>query len=181
LFHPRAIGWLSYVRGSRLNGIEATRQLRSILPDCEILIVSQHNSSEMVREVLKAGARGYVVKGSLARDLMTAIDKVCLHQYFFDLSILDKLPSTHTDLQQILQRSAAFEKALLDSEQRLRNLAQYQSVVMNNMAEGLYALGSIEGRANRGGELEQPRRNVVARGVWRFAIVRAFLRWRNAR
>jgi PAS domain S-box-containing protein len=104
----------------RLNGLEATRQVRSILPDCEVLIVSQHESSEMAREALNAGARGYVVKSSLSRDLITAINKVSQREYFFDPAILDKTPSTHTDVREILQRSAAFEKALRESEELYR-------------------------------------------------------------
>jgi PAS domain S-box-containing protein len=124
----------------RLNGLEATREIRRILPDCEVLILSQHDSSEMARQALKAGARGYVIKSAISRHLISAIDKVSRREYFFDPAVLDKAPPRHNDLQEILQRSAAFEKALQESEQRLRNLAEYQSAVMNNMAEGLYAL-----------------------------------------
>ncbi len=124
----------------RLNGLEATRRLRSLLPECEILILSQHEAPEMARQALKAGARGYVVKTSMARDLISALAKVSRREYFFDPAILEQTPSAHIDVQEILQRSAAFEKALRDSEARLRKLADYQSAVMNNMAEGLYAL-----------------------------------------
>ena len=38
----------------RLNGLEATRQVRGMLPNCEILIVSQHENGEMARQALKA-------------------------------------------------------------------------------------------------------------------------------
>ena len=48
----------------RLNGLEATRQVRNILPTCEVLVLSQHENGEMARQALKAGARGYVVKSS---------------------------------------------------------------------------------------------------------------------
>src|SRR5579862_5020278 len=124
----------------RLNGLEATRQLRSILPDCEVLILSQHENPDMARQALKAGARGYVVKSSVSKDLISALTKVSRREYFFDPAILDQTSTAHTDIQEILQRSAAFEKALRESEKRLRKLAEYQSAVMNNMAEGLYAV-----------------------------------------
>jgi len=124
----------------RLNGLEATRQVRNLLPQCEVLILSQHENSEMARQALTAGARGYVVKSSISRDLISAVAKVSRHEYFFDPAVLDQTPTAHTDVQEILQRSAAFEKALRESEERLRKLAEYQSAVMNNMAEGLYAL-----------------------------------------
>lgn len=123
----------------RLNGLEATRQVRAVLPDCEILVLSQHENSQMAREALKAGARGYVVKSSISRDLISAVSKVSHREYFFDPALLDQTPTTHTDIQEILQRSEAFERALRESEERLRKLSEYQSAVMKNMAEGLYA------------------------------------------
>src|ERR1700756_5296514 len=42
----------------RLNGLEAVRQVRGILPDCEVLVLSQHENSEMARPDPKPGARG---------------------------------------------------------------------------------------------------------------------------
>jgi DNA-binding NarL/FixJ family response regulator len=66
------------------NGLEATRLIRSMLPDSEVLILSQHESPEMVRQAFKAGARGYVVKSSVAKDLPIALDTVSRHEPFFD-------------------------------------------------------------------------------------------------
>ena len=68
----------------KLNGLEATRQVLGILPDAEVLILSQHESPEMVREAFNAGARGYVVKSSIAKDLLVALEKVSRHEPFFD-------------------------------------------------------------------------------------------------
>ena len=105
----------------RLNGLEATRQLRSTLPECAVLILSQHENPEMARQALKAGARGYVAKGSISKDLLSAVRKVSQREYFFDPAILDQTPSAHFDVQEILQRSAAFEHALRQSEQLYRS------------------------------------------------------------
>ncbi|MGC1645687.1 MAG: response regulator transcription factor, partial [Candidatus Sulfotelmatobacter sp.] len=105
----------------RLNGLETTRLIRSTLPDVEVLILSQHEAPEMARQALKAGARGYVVKSSIAKDLVSAVSRVSSGEYFFDPAILDQNPSGHIDVQEILQRSAAFEKALRDSEQLYRS------------------------------------------------------------
>ena len=68
----------------RLNGLEATRQVRNLLPQCEVVILSQHENAEMARQTLKAGARGYVVKSSISRDLISAVVKASRHEYFFD-------------------------------------------------------------------------------------------------
>ena len=45
-----------------LNGLEATRAIRSSVPDSEVLIMSQHDSPQVVQQAFNAGARGYVVK-----------------------------------------------------------------------------------------------------------------------
>src|ERR1700756_5097919 len=112
----------------RLNGLEATRQLRSILPDCEVLILSQHENPDMARQALKAGARGYVVKSSVSKDLISALTKVSRKEYFFDPAILDQTPTAHTDIQEILQRSAAFEQALRKSEELYRSTFELAAV-----------------------------------------------------
>jgi len=56
-----------------LNGLEAARQIRSALPEAEIVILTIHESEEVIREVLATGARGYVLKSDAGRDLVTAI------------------------------------------------------------------------------------------------------------
>jgi PAS domain S-box-containing protein len=112
----------------RLNGLEATRQVRCILPDCEVLILSQHESSEMARQALKVGARGYVVKTSISRDLISAVAKACRREYFFDPAILDQMSTAHTDIQETLQPSAAFEEALRQSEQLYRSTFELAAV-----------------------------------------------------
>ena len=122
-----------------INGIEATREIRQILPQMKILVLSQHNSPEMMRLALSAGARGYVVKSEIADNLLIGIDKVAGGETFFDGGIF-AASSNSIDSQEILQRSQAFEKALRGSEEQLRALTEYQAAVMNTMAEGLYTL-----------------------------------------
>jgi DNA-binding NarL/FixJ family response regulator len=66
----------------RMNGLEACRVLRQECPALEILFVTQHDSPQMMREALEAGARGYVVKSNAARDLLAAVDAVSQHRVF---------------------------------------------------------------------------------------------------
>jgi DNA-binding NarL/FixJ family response regulator len=66
----------------RMNGLEACRLLRRQSPDLEILFVTQHDSPQMMREALEAGARGYVVKSNAARDLLAAVEAVSEHRSF---------------------------------------------------------------------------------------------------
>ena len=95
----------------KLNGLEATRMVRRVLPDSEVLILSQHESEEMVRQAFNAGAKGYVVKSSIAKDLLNAVAKIAKHEPFLDRpTSLGNKPSRHVDAQEILQRSAALER-----------------------------------------------------------------------
>jgi DNA-binding NarL/FixJ family response regulator len=66
----------------KLGGLEACRKIRKVAPEAEILVVTQHESSQMMREARLAGARGYVVKANIARDFMNAVDAVSRHQSF---------------------------------------------------------------------------------------------------
>ena len=45
-----------------LNGLDATRRVRTVAPNCEVIVLSQHDSPEMARQAFRAGASGYVVK-----------------------------------------------------------------------------------------------------------------------
>ena len=59
-----------------LDGLEATRQIRQAAPHTRILILTMHESNQMVRRVLEAGAHGYVLKSDLAAHLVKAVNVV---------------------------------------------------------------------------------------------------------
>lgn len=59
-----------------LNGIDATRQLATLLPGVKIIVLTMHSDATFVRQAFAAGAAGYVVKRSASRELLTAIEEV---------------------------------------------------------------------------------------------------------
>ena len=59
-----------------LNGFEAARLIHKEVPQSKILILSQHNVSEMLQTALDAGARGYVSKSEVSRDLLPAVEAI---------------------------------------------------------------------------------------------------------
>jgi DNA-binding NarL/FixJ family response regulator len=73
----------------RMNGLQACRTIRKSTPELEILFVTQHDSAQMMREALEAGARGYVVKSNAARDLIAAVEAVSQHREFTALARVD--------------------------------------------------------------------------------------------
>jgi DNA-binding NarL/FixJ family response regulator len=62
------------------NGLDATRQILKDAPDTEVLVLTMHHSEELARDVLKAGARGYVLKADADENLIAAIDSLRRHK-----------------------------------------------------------------------------------------------------
>jgi DNA-binding NarL/FixJ family response regulator len=96
-----------------LNGLEAARQMIKNDARAKILILTQHESDPLIREVLDAGARGYVLKSDASRDLITAVNAVRSNKTFFTAKVaqivldgyLDKKPKKATDDRKVDGRS----------------------------------------------------------------------------
>jgi len=65
-----------------LNGLDAIRQIRKESPQVELLVFSMHDSEDLIREVLCAGARGYVLKSDAALYLVEAVKSLARHRPF---------------------------------------------------------------------------------------------------
>src|SRR5215468_4429426 len=74
-----------------LNGLEATRQIRKEVPETEVLVFSMYESEQFVRDLLAAGARGYVLKSDVATQLPTAVETVARHKPFFTSDVAEKV------------------------------------------------------------------------------------------
>ena len=59
-----------------LDGIEVARQIREAVPDIKVLVLSMHESDQMVRRALDAGAHGYILKSDLTDTLPKAVKAV---------------------------------------------------------------------------------------------------------
>jgi PAS domain S-box-containing protein len=101
-----------------LNGLEATREIRRILPEIPILIMSQHDVPEMMKQALSAGATAYIVKSSISTELIAVLDRVRRKES--SPGLVFGSAQANVDFSEILQRSAALEKALQESEERFR-------------------------------------------------------------
>src|SRR5208283_340238 len=65
-----------------LNGIETARRIRKLSPESRILVLTQESSADVVQEVLRLGALGYVVKAYAGRELLAAVKAVCQGRRF---------------------------------------------------------------------------------------------------
>jgi len=79
----------------KMDGIEATRQIRERFPDTEVVILSMHAKKAYIDQVLKAGAKGYVLKDSDEENLLSAIDTVHNGGYYLDSPIADQVLSDY--------------------------------------------------------------------------------------
>jgi DNA-binding NarL/FixJ family response regulator len=66
-----------------VNGMEVVRQIRQRVPEAEILVFTMHESEELIQELLRAGARGYLLKSDAKYDLIGAIEALSCHKPFF--------------------------------------------------------------------------------------------------
>jgi two-component system response regulator NreC len=74
-----------------LNGIEATRRLAAAAPHTRVLALSMHKDSVYVREILRAGAKGYLLKDSIDRDLLDAVRAVAKGEAYLSPAIADSV------------------------------------------------------------------------------------------
>ena len=66
-----------------LNGLEATRQIVKKAPRTRVLVLTMHDTNPLIQQVVKAGARGYVLKSDVASDLVSAVEALTHDQTFF--------------------------------------------------------------------------------------------------
>jgi DNA-binding NarL/FixJ family response regulator len=89
--HAPDIAILEISMPGRLDGLAATREITAKMPKVRVLILTMHASKQLVREILEAGARGYVMKSDAAKDLSGAIDTLLEDKLFFTQTISDIL------------------------------------------------------------------------------------------
>jgi DNA-binding NarL/FixJ family response regulator len=74
-----------------LNGVEATRQIRKLSPQTEILILTMHDSELLIQEVLGAGALGYILKDDADRNLVAAVDALRRHKPYLSSRVSESV------------------------------------------------------------------------------------------
>jgi DNA-binding NarL/FixJ family response regulator len=71
----------------KMNGLEASRRITKQLPETQVLIFTIHDSEDMVRETLDAGAHGYVLKSEAPTHLAAAVEAVAQRDLYFSSGI----------------------------------------------------------------------------------------------
>ncbi|MGC1686451.1 MAG: response regulator [Candidatus Acidiferrales bacterium] len=94
----------------RMNGLEAIRQIKRVVPEAEIVVISQHVAPELVRQAVSAGARAYLDKFTISTDLRAAIEKIAGHETYVPPSASDG-NNQNLDRQEILKQKAGVSPA----------------------------------------------------------------------
>ena len=144
-----------------LNGIEATRRLASSLPRARVVALSMHKDSVYVREILRAGARGYLLKDSGAADLVAAIRAVASGESYLS-------PAVSNAVLDDYRRHATNPIDLLTSRERevLQLLAEGKT---NKEIAGVLNLSVYTVEAHRGRIMEKLNLHSIGELV-RFAV-----------
>jgi len=108
-----------------LNGIEATRQIKQRFADVKVLVLTMHDDQEYVRQVLQAGASGYVVKQAAPTDLLLAIQAVHRGDSYLSPSISKQV------IQEYVQSSG-----VANGHDSYNDLTTRQREVLQLIAEG---------------------------------------------
>ena len=72
-----------------MNGLEATRKIVEESPQTEVLVLTMHHSEQLARDVLQAGARGYLLKSDADQSLVAAVDSLRVHKPFLTPTVTE--------------------------------------------------------------------------------------------
>jgi len=98
-----------------LNGLDATRHIRRRFPDVKVVILTMHENQLYVLQIVKAGATGCVLKRSLGRELVDAIEAAARGETYFSPAIAT---SVLQDYRRLLSRPTMDEPDVLTLRER---------------------------------------------------------------
>jgi len=101
-----------------MTGLEATREILKENPKTQVIILTMHESEELLREVLDAGARGYVLKTDKGRELISAIDAVRNHNTFFTSKVAEMVLHGYLETRSISSKPVASRTQSLTSREK---------------------------------------------------------------
>ena len=107
-----------------LNGLEATRQMAKLSPRTKVLILSIHESDQLIHKLLSAGARGYILKADAGRDFITAVKALLSNKTFFTPKVAQKMMDVYLG------------KAPKASEEGFSQITGREREVLQLLAEG---------------------------------------------
>ena len=109
----------------RMNGMEAIKEVKKLLPDTKILVLTIHKTEEYILPVLKAGADGYVLKNDTQEELMTAIKSVLEGKSYLSPGVSQKVIEGYVEGSKTVKTKSSWD-----------TLTQREREVLKLIAEG---------------------------------------------
>jgi DNA-binding NarL/FixJ family response regulator len=105
-----------------LNGLDAAREIKRVAPDTEILIFTSHQNEQLVRDVIEAGARGYLLKTDAQRFLVIAVKALLEHKTYFCAEVSEMIFSGYLKPRTSGAVEAEVERRLSPREREVTQL-----------------------------------------------------------
>src|SRR6185437_13101746 len=109
-----------------LNGLEAVRQIVEALPQTKVLVLTMYDSDPLIKQILQAGARGYLLKSDAGRDLVTAVDSLRRNKTFFTPKVAQMVLEGY--LEKDSKEKADGEEGESDGSDTLRLTARQKEI-----------------------------------------------------
>ena len=109
----------------KMNGIEASKKIRKLLPKTKIVILSMYSHEHYVHELLEVGVSGYLLKDSSGRDIIKAIDDALKNKTFLSPAISKRVAESTLSSHKSTSR-----------EERFKQLSNREREVFQLIAEG---------------------------------------------
>ncbi len=139
-----------------LSGIEATRQIKKLLPETEVLIYTMHDAEQLIRRALMAGARGFVLKSDIYNKLIEAIEALSRHKPFLNVqaseTVLDSFVKSATESEEdavLTDREREIVQLLAEGKSNkeiaatlgisIRTVETHRRAIMNKLKAGSFA------------------------------------------
>ncbi|MEY2599049.1 MAG: hypothetical protein RLZZ142_1308 [Verrucomicrobiota bacterium] len=150
-----------------LNGIEATRRLLKVSPRTKVLALSMHKDAVYVREILRAGAKGYLLKDCDQRDFLKAVQSVALGKGYLSPEIsdavlddyrkhvtnpIDLLSSREREVLQMIAESKTNKEIATALHLSIYTVEAHRSRVMEKL--NLHSIGELVRFALRNGLID---------------------------
>ena len=105
-----------------LNGLEAAKRILKLSPQIETLILSVDHSNQLIRDLLNAGVRGYILKSDSDRDLIAAVEALENHRPFFAICATELMLNSKRGHMELSSSSGNWEEPLTSRELELLQL-----------------------------------------------------------